>query len=145
MTEKVKVSCLNCGTTNNYPMDASGKSVRCGRCKNPLPQPGAVIEPQSNQIRSFIQRAYLPILIDFFSPTCAPCHMMHHIVDGLARRRAGELMVLRVDVGVDAELSTAFGVHAVPTFVILHKGYERGRTSGAMSETDFSLWVASKI
>lgn len=145
MTEKVKVSCLNCGTTNNYPMDALGKSVRCGRCKSPLPQPGAVIEPHSNQLRSFIQSANLPILIDFFSPTCGPCHMMHPIVDNLASRRAGELMVLRVDVSKDAESSAAFGVQAVPTFVILHRGYERGRTSGAMSETDFSLWVASKI
>jgi len=27
MPEKVKVSCLHCGTTNNYPLDASGKKV----------------------------------------------------------------------------------------------------------------------
>jgi hypothetical protein len=33
----------------------------------------------------------------------------------------------------------------VPTFVILHKGYERGQTSGALPEADFALGVASKI
>lgn len=140
----MKVSCLNCGATNNYPADVLGKSIRCGRCKTPLPQPGTVIERQSHQLRSFLQRANLPILIDFFSPTCAPCHMMHPIVDGLAQRRAGELMVVRVDVSVNTELGASFGVQAVPTYVVLHKGYERGRISGAMSETDFSLWVASK-
>ncbi len=145
MAEKLKVSCLSCGATNNYPTDVLGKSIRCGRCKTPLPQPGTVIELQPDQLRSFLQRANLPILIDFFSPTCAPCHMMHPIVDGLARRRAGELMVLRIDVSVNAELGASFGVQAVPTFIVLHKGYERGRTSGAMSETDFSLWVSSKI
>jgi thioredoxin 2 len=145
MAEKVKVSCINCGATNNYPMDASGKSVVCGRCKTPLPQPGTVIESQPHQLRSFLQNAKLPILIDFFSPTCAPCHMMHPILEGLAKRRAGELMVLRIDVSVNPELSAPFGVQAVPTFIIIHKGYERGRTSGAMGETDFSLWVASKI
>jgi thioredoxin 2 len=144
LVEKVKVSCLNCGATNNYPMDAQGKSVLCGRCKTSLPQPGTVIGLQPQQLHSFIQRANLPILIDFFSPTCAPCHIMHSIVDGLAKRRAGELMVLRVDVSISPEVGASFGVQAVPTFVVLHKGYERGRVSGAMSETDFSLWVASK-
>jgi hypothetical protein len=38
-----------------------------------------------------------------------------------------------------------FYLESVPTFVILYKGYERGRTSGALPEADFALWVASKI
>jgi len=145
LAEKVKVSCLACGATNNYPMDASGKKIVCGRCKTPLPKPGTVINPSPNQAYTLIQSASLPVLIDFFSPTCAPCQMMHPIVDKLAQRRAGELMALRVDVSLHAELGASFGVQGVPTFVILHKGYERARTSGAMSETDFSLWVASIV
>lgn len=54
-------------------------------------------------------------------------------------------MVLQVDMNKHAELGAAFGVQGVPTFIIFSKGFERARTSGAMSEADFSLWVASKI
>lgn len=145
MANNVKVSCLACGSTNNYPMDAIGKKVICGRCKRPLPQPGNVIESTPEQAYTIIQKSSLPVLLDFFTPTCAPCQMMHPIVLELAERRAGEMMVLQVDMNKHAELGAAFGVQGVPTFIIFSKGFERARTSGAMSETDLSLWVASKV
>jgi thioredoxin 2 len=141
----MKVSCSFCGATNNYPVEESEKKVVCGRCKNPLPLPGKIITPTPEQAYTLIQKSSLPILVDFFSPTCAPCHMMHPIVVDLAERRAGELMVLQLDVNTHGELGAALGVQGVPTFIIFHRGYERARTVGAMSETDFSLWVASKI
>jgi len=136
---------MNCGAMNNYPMDAIDKNVVCGRCKTSLPKPGHIIEPSLEQAVAFIQRSGLPVLIDFYSPTCAPCHMMHPVVERLAQRRAGELMALKINVDQQPELSIQFGVQSVPTFIIFHKGNERTRSSGAMSETDFSLWVASKI
>lgn len=145
MADKVKVSCPFCGATNNYPTETNGKKVICGRCKNFLPPPGTILKPTPEQAYTLIQKSSLPILVDFFSPTCAPCHMMHPIVAGLAERRAGELMVIQLDVNAHSEMGASFGVQGVPTFVIFHRGYERGRTVGAMSETDFSLWVASKI
>jgi thioredoxin 2 len=146
LTEKVKVSCLECGATNNFPMESAGKTVVCGRCKNRLPVPGQVLEPAAWSVSNLIQKAGLSLLIDFYSTTCAPCHMMHPIVESLAKRRAGDVMVIKVNVDVDEnrELAAAFKIKAVPTFVILKKGYEIARVSGAMPETDFSLWVASK-
>jgi len=145
LADKVKVSCPVCGSTNNYPMDSAGKKVVCGRCKRPLPQPGTVIESTPQQAYTLIQKSSLPVLVDFFSPTCAPCQMMHTIIRDLAERRAGELMVLQMDTNKHGEFGTAFGIQGVPTYIIFSKGFERARTSGAMSETDFSLWVASKI
>ena len=44
MAEKVKVSCPACGATNNFPLDSADKTVVCGRCRNPLPIPGTVLE-----------------------------------------------------------------------------------------------------
>jgi thioredoxin 2 len=143
MTDKVKVSCPNCTATNYYPMGSEGKKVVCGRCKNILPLPGEVFEPPGDQVLALIRRASLPVLVDFYSPTCMPCHMMEPIVDGLARRRRGELMVVKVNTDRIPQLAASYGIMGVPTFILFHKGNERGRTSGAMSETDFSLWVAN--
>jgi thioredoxin 2 len=142
--DKVKVSCPECGATNNYPVDAGGKAVVCGRCKTPLPVPGTVLEPPAEQVVALIQNAALPILIDFYSPTCMPCHMMRPILESLAKRRAGSLMVIKVETDRNRELASAFKIQAVPTFVVMKKGFEIARVSGAMNETDFSLWVASK-
>jgi len=145
LAEKVKVSCIHCGATNYYPLDQLGKKVVCGRCRQPLPQPGSVIEPSLPQIQALLQHSLLPILVDFYSPTCAPCHIMHPIMDSLAQRRKGELMVVRINVDLYPQLAASWGIQAVPTFLIIHKGHERARTNGAMSETDFALWVASRV
>ena len=144
MADKVKVSCLNCGAVNNFPIDAAGKTVVCGRCRNPLPAPGTVLEPSEQAAATLFQRSGLPVLVDFYSPTCGPCHMMHPLVERLAQRRAGELMVIRVNTDASPSLASRFDIRAVPTFIVISKGTERGRTSGAMGETDFSLWVASR-
>ena len=143
MAEKVKVSCQNCGTTNFYPVGTQGKSVVCGKCREILPEPGKVVAPSPSQAFNLIHRSVLPVLVDFYSPTCMPCQVMHPVVERLAMRRAGELMVMRVNVADHPELSAAFGIQGVPTFIILHKGNERGRTTGAVDETHFALWVAS--
>jgi thioredoxin 2 len=142
--DKLKTSCLSCGATNFYPLNAGGKAVVCGRCRTPLPEPGKVLEPTAEEAAVLIQEGGLPVLIDFTSTTCMPCHMMSPIVESLARRRAGDIVVLKVNTERQAELAGAFKIKAVPTFVVMKKGYELGRISGAMPETDFSLWVASK-
>ncbi len=144
MTEKLKVSCPNCAATNNYPLSDLGKKVVCGRCKSLLPKPGIVFEPTPEQAQKLLQNASLSVLVDFYSPTCAPCHMMNPIVESLASRRAGEIMVIKINVDRHQQLAAGFGVQGVPTFVIVYKGTERDRMSGAVSETDFSLWVASR-
>jgi thioredoxin 2 len=144
MADKVKISCANCGATNNFPLDSAGKTVVCGRCRNPLPVPGTVLELTEQASVNFFQRSGLPVLIDFYSPTCGPCVMMHPLVERLAKRRAGELMVVKINTDNSPGLAGSFNIHGVPTFVVMSKGTERGRTSGAMSETDFSLWVASR-
>jgi len=140
--KKVKVSCTNCGQTNYYPEGAQEKKVVCGRCHLPLPAPGEVVEVGPEQALNLISRSSLPVLVDFFSPTCGPCQMMAPVLDRLARRRAGEIMVVKVNVNKYPELAARLNIQAVPTLIVFHRGTERGRTTGAMPETDLALWVA---
>lgn len=144
MAATVRVSCFHCGATNNYPLDAIGKKVVCGRCKNILPEPGTVLELSGPAAINLIQKAGLPVLVDFFSPTCAPCLMMHPVIERLARRRAGQITVVKVNVDTNPELAASLGIQAVPTFIVFNRGRERGRSSGVMAEANFSLWVASR-
>ncbi|MBP1660747.1 MAG: trxA [Candidatus Aminicenantes bacterium] len=141
---RVKVSCGTCGTTNYVPRDAQGKKVLCGKCKSRLPGPGEVLEPGPDGIASLFQNSSLPVLADFYSTTCGPCHMMHPILERLAARRAGEIAVIRINVEIHPDLAREFGIQGVPTFVIMQKGTERGRQVGAMDESSFALWAASR-
>jgi len=141
-SNKIKVSCFQCGQTNYYPQNPENKTVVCGRCHSPLPRPGEVIAVNQVQAASLIARSSLPVLVDFFSNHCGPCVMMAPILEKLARRRAGELMVIKVDVDRHPEMAAQLGISAVPTFIVFHKNTERGRISGALPEMDLALWVA---
>ncbi len=141
---RVKVSCVNCGTTNYFPLEAQGKKVVCGRCKVDLPLPGSVIEPNPQQVSTLFCNSSLPVLADFYSSTCQPCLVMEPILERLAKRRAGQIVVVKINVERHPELAQAFGVQAVPTYVVVHKDSERDRISGGLAEESFALWVASR-
>jgi thioredoxin 2 len=143
LTEKVRVSCLNCGVTNNFPLEAVGRVIVCGRCRTPLPVPGKVLELSDEQAYRLLNSGRLPILFDFYTNSCLACQAMHPILERLAMRRAGELMVAKLNAETHPELASRMGIQGVPTFIVFYKAVERGRVSGAMGETDFSLWVAS--
>lgn len=145
MGKKVKVSCLNCGTANNFPLDAVGKKVVCGKCRSPLPEPGRVLEPLPGQIYTLYQKSSLPVLVDFYSQSCVHCRSMEPILMRLAKKRAGSVVVIKANLDTHAELGASLGVRGVPTFFMIHKGVEKGRRAGAMAETDFSSWVSTLV
>ena len=145
MGAKVKVSCLECGVTNNFPIEASGKKVVCGRCRAILPEPGRVIRPLPQQAYTLFKKANLPVLVDFYSHKIASCHIMHLIIEDLTKKRAGKIMTIKLSIKDHPEIGSALGITSFPTYIIFYRGSERARASGAMPEEEFTRWVDSKI
>ncbi|MCX7974680.1 MAG: thioredoxin family protein [Candidatus Aminicenantes bacterium] len=144
--KELKVICFNCGATNRlFEKDLTpGKKIFCGRCHQALPEPGEVLLLSPQRIYQLINNGSIPILLDFYSDNCPHCLRMKPILERLAKRRAGEIMVVRINVDHYPELAAGFGINSVPTFVIIKKGTEVDRLSGSQNEIDFSFWVASR-
>lgn len=144
--KEIKIICFHCGATNRlYEKDlAPGKKILCGRCHNALPEPGSILVLSPQRIYNLIKNGSLPILIQFYSDNCPHCLRMKPILERLAKRRAGEIMVIMVNGDQYPELAAGFGVQSVPTFIIIKKGTEVDRLSGVLDEMDFSFWVASR-
>lgn len=84
-----------------------------------------------------VLQAPTPVLIDFFAEWCGPCKMMAPIIDEVAREYAGKLKVVKVDVDQAQETASAFGIDAMPTFVVMRDGRETYRRVGAASKSAF--------
>ena len=67
------------------------------------------------------------VLLDFYAPWCGPCRDMVPTVRELERQG---YPVRRIDVDRERELALQFGVHSLPTFVMLLDGQEAGRLIG---------------
>ncbi len=126
--QKGRTICFHCGAVNRVPPEAfqPGKKVLCGRCHNALPEPGVVLDLSPERVYVLIKNGSLPLLFEFYSTQCPHCWRMHPIIERLARRRAGEMMVGRINTDHYPELASGFGVKAVPTFIIVCPSRNRG-------------------
>ena len=64
----------------------------------------------------------LPVIIDFHSQSCGPCHMIAPAYKALADEYKGKAIFLKVDVERNHETSSSMGIRSMPTFQFYSNG-----------------------
>merc|ERR1711871_354828 len=72
-----------------------------------------------------------PVIIDFFSQSCGPCHMIAPVFEALSKEFKGRAYFRKVDVNQNYETSSACNVRSMPTFHFYVEGKLRHQFSGA--------------
>lgn len=70
-------------------------------------------------------------MVDFWAVWCGPCQMLGPVMENLADRYEGKVLVAKVNVDEEPELARRFGVMNIPTVVFLKNGREFDRKIGA--------------
>ena len=114
---------------------------KCGSCSRPLllDRP---IKATAADFDTTIATASVPVLVDFYADWCGPCRVMAPVLDDLASRRAGEILVLKVDTDHDPQISERFGIQGIPTLVAFRHGAETGRLVGIGNLEEVARLVA---
>src|SRR5690606_25401663 len=74
----------------------------------------------------------VPVLVDFYADWCGPCKMMAPLLDELARERAGEVLVAKLDTDRNPTMAVRFGIRGIPTLIAFQGGREVSREVGAV-------------
>ena len=125
----VVVSCAFCGTPNRVNLSRLDAGPKCAKCGRPirLDRPLKVTDADFDQT---IAGASVSVLVDFYADWCGPCHMMAPVLDDIARRRAGEALVLKLDTDANPQVPARFGIRGIPTLIAFRNGKEHGRHVG---------------
>mmetsp|Transcript_54078 Transcript_54078/g.125752 ORF Transcript_54078/g.125752 Transcript_54078/m.125752 type:complete len:623 (+) Transcript_54078:100-1968(+) len=72
-----------------------------------------------------------PVIIDYYSMSCGPCHMIAPVFRKISKEFAGRAYFRKVDVNRNSQTAGAQRISSMPTFQFWMKGKKRHQFSGA--------------
>lgn len=76
-------------------------------------------------------------LVDFWSPTCAPCRRMSLVLDNVAKKLEGRVGFGKLNIFEGPQTAKKYKVPATPTVIIFENGKPIERAVGLRSEQVF--------
>lgn len=76
-----------------------------------------------------------PVVIDFWAEWCGPCRMVGPLVEELAHEYEGKVVVGKVDVDSNDEITSKFGIRNIPTILFFKNGEVVDKQVGATQKS----------
>lgn len=127
------IVCPGCGAKNRIPAEKQHLTPKCGKCGARLPASGAtVIELSDQNFQQVVMNSTLPVLVDFYSPTCSPCHALAPVIEQLAGQYAGRALICKLDTSRHQMTASQFQIRGVPTLIFFKNGHSADQVVGAV-------------
>ncbi len=73
-------------------------------------------------------------VVDFWAEWCGPCRMIAPIIEDLSKEYDGKVLVGKLDVDNNPEVSMKYGIRSIPTILFLKNGEVVEKQVGATSK-----------
>lgn len=139
-----KVACPHCHKLNRVAKERLAEHPKCGSCKEAL-FIGAAIDLGVANFNQHAVKSDLPVLVDFWAPWCGPCKVMGPQFEQAATLLEPRCRLVKVNTQIETTIGQQYQIRSIPTMVLLHRGQEIARQSGAMSSADIVRWAESML
>jgi thioredoxin 1 len=92
---------------------------------------GTVSEVTDNNFQAEGLESDTPVLVDFWAPWCGPCRMVAPVVEEIAKERAGDLKVVKLNIDDNQNTAIAYDVMSIPTLILFNHGQVAKKVIGA--------------
>lgn len=142
--EELKVICPHCHHINHVKNEVHKQTVLCRSCQQSLLDT-TPIECDGESFKTHVTESDIPVLVDFYSPDCAPCMKMGPDYEKAASSFGLEVRFIKINTLNFPEIARHYGVNALPTVIAFKNGREVNRFSSALSKEHLSMWAESLI
>ena len=95
-----------------------------------------VHEFTDSNFKSEVLDSSSPVLVDFWAEWCMPCRILSPVIDQVAEAFSGKAKVGKVDTDANRETAMKYGISAIPTVILFHKGELKKKFVGLTSKED---------
>lgn len=95
--------------------------------------------------RREVIRSDVPVILDVWSATCAPCRQLEPVLIEVATRYEGRVKVAEMSSMADPRLVATLDVRSTPTLIMFERGAEVGRASGYRPAAWFDDMIAAEL
>lgn len=144
MSGTFQLVCGHCGQINRLPAGRAPTQGKCSKCHAPLFS-GHPIEVDQAAFERHVAHSDLPLLVDVWAPWCGPCRAIAPMFARAAEALEPRVQLLKLNSDEAPEISAKFGISGIPTLLLLQKGRELARISGAMDSQRIIAWTLSGL
>ena len=86
----------------------------------------------------------VPVLVDFWAEWCMPCRLLAPTIEKLAKDYSGKVKVGKLDTDSNRDVSSKYGISAIPTVILFKGGQVAEKFVGLRQERDFKQVLDAK-
>jgi thioredoxin 1 len=85
------------------------------------------------------------VVLDFWAEWCGPCRMVGPIIDELAADYEEKVVVSKINVDDNPEISANYGIRNIPTILFLKNGEVYDKQLGAVAKATLAAKIDSNL
>jgi len=130
------ITCPSCKTKNRIPAGKQHLSPKCGKCSEQIDirTQAVPVELTDPEFQPFIAEAQLPVMVDFYSPTCGPCKAIAPVITNISRDYLGKVIIAKLDTSSNPGTAMHYKIRGVPSLLFFKNGQVVDQIVGAPPE-----------
>ncbi len=87
----------------------------------------------------------VPVIVDFWAVWCGPCRMISPVLEKIADKYKGKIVLAKLNVDENPITSRSYGIMSIPSVKMFKNGQVADEFIGALPESAVESWVRRNL